>query len=414
MADDNTTAGFDIEKFFSLSLDLLCIADTSGAFKRINPAFTEVLGWTQEELLSRPCFDFIHPDDIASTSTVLDQLALGQPTLSFENRFRERDGGYRWLSWRAFPDPITGLLYATARDVTERKRLEQEIRGRARRFEALLHSVVDAVITIAPDGTVDGFNDAAERIFGYPADLVLGRNVSMLMGEDHAAQHDGYIAHYLQTGEQRVLGRVRELQARRADGTLFPIELRVSAFNLDGEERYVGTVSDISERHRLQQAQDHVRALNTRDVMQQGRIETATGMLHDLGNALTGIGGRLVDVRSQSGNVGAIVQLERTVALLEHHNEAIDVALEGRAALLLEVLNAIVATLKARAETAAEDLGKAFTYVAHRCPGAAGYTPPLCDAGRPAATAAALGAGPAHRCQVDARRRSSKGVTRRS
>src|SRR5262249_51666545 len=104
----------ELDRFFLLSLDMLCIADTTGQFKRVNPVWQDALGWTPEELTSRPYFAFIHPDDLASTMRESARLADGASLVSFENRYQCKDGSYRWLSWKAAPVPEHGLIYATA------------------------------------------------------------------------------------------------------------------------------------------------------------------------------------------------------------------------------------------------------------------------------------------------------------
>jgi PAS domain S-box-containing protein len=115
------------DKFFSLSIDMLCISNGDGYFKRLNPAFEHTLGYTVEELTDRPFLDFVHPDDAAVTlAEVEKQLSAGMPALHFENRYRCKDGTYRWLAWTSMPDVETGMMYALARDVTARKSLEAE------------------------------------------------------------------------------------------------------------------------------------------------------------------------------------------------------------------------------------------------------------------------------------------------
>ncbi|MFZ6765604.1 diguanylate cyclase domain-containing protein [Undibacterium sp. Di26W] len=110
------------EAFFSLSLDMLCIATTSGYFHKVNRAFERTLGYTQEELLSRSFLDFVHPEDLEKTRQEVDKLRMGIDTISFDNRYQHKDGGYRWLNWTT-PAPIPGsnFLYAVARDVTEQR-----------------------------------------------------------------------------------------------------------------------------------------------------------------------------------------------------------------------------------------------------------------------------------------------------
>ncbi len=118
---------FDLDRFFDYALDLFCIAGTDGYFKRVNPAFERTLGYTARELLSRPFVELIHPDDRPETVAEVGNLASGAPTLSFENRYRCKDGSYRDLQWTSFPEPGTGLLYAVARDVTERRGREDRV-----------------------------------------------------------------------------------------------------------------------------------------------------------------------------------------------------------------------------------------------------------------------------------------------
>ena len=108
----------EFQKYFELSLDMLCIAGTDGYFKRVNPAFERTLGWSTEELLSQPFMDFVHPDDVEATAREIEKLSQGIPTISFENRYRCSDGGYRCLLWNSYPQQETGLLYAIARDIT--------------------------------------------------------------------------------------------------------------------------------------------------------------------------------------------------------------------------------------------------------------------------------------------------------
>ncbi len=116
------------DRYFTLSLDMLCIAGPDGYFKHLNPAFTETLGFTADELLARPFLDFIHPDDHASTLAEVETLSQGKPTIRFENRYRCKDGSWKTLSWKVQPFTEEGLLYATARDITEQNAAQEELR----------------------------------------------------------------------------------------------------------------------------------------------------------------------------------------------------------------------------------------------------------------------------------------------
>jgi PAS domain S-box-containing protein len=120
----------EFRNYFDLSLDMLCIAGTDGYFKRVNPAFERILGWSTEELLSRRFLDFVMPDDLKKTEDEISRLAQGRPTISFENRYMCQDGTEKRLAWTAHPEPNTGLIYAIARDVTDLMREREEASDR--------------------------------------------------------------------------------------------------------------------------------------------------------------------------------------------------------------------------------------------------------------------------------------------
>jgi PAS domain S-box-containing protein len=125
------------DRLFTLSPDLLCIAGVDGYFKRLNPAFAETLGFTNQELLAKPFVEFVHPEDRGATVDEVEKLGAGATTVLFENRYRRKDGTYVWLAWKAVPVTEEGLIYAAARNVTEQKRAEQDLRARARQQEAV-------------------------------------------------------------------------------------------------------------------------------------------------------------------------------------------------------------------------------------------------------------------------------------
>ena len=121
------------ERFFDLSVDMLCVANTSGRFVELNEAWTRTLGWSTEELCAVPFTDFVHPEDVAATVEEAMSLGDGHETVHFENRYQRKDGTYVWLSWKATaaqdPDAPEGerLIFAVARDISDRKRLEDAL-----------------------------------------------------------------------------------------------------------------------------------------------------------------------------------------------------------------------------------------------------------------------------------------------
>jgi two-component system sensor histidine kinase/response regulator len=117
----------ELATLFDTSPDMLCIAGVDGTFRRLNPAWEKTLGFTTAELMSRPYVDFVHPDDRRATSDEAGAVADGKGSVCFENRYLCKDGSYRWLSWKSTPLPGEGLVYAVARDVTDRKRVAEEL-----------------------------------------------------------------------------------------------------------------------------------------------------------------------------------------------------------------------------------------------------------------------------------------------
>jgi PAS domain S-box-containing protein len=125
---DGRRAQAELDGFFTLSLDMLCIANVEGYFLRLNPLWESVLGMTREELQSRPWLDFVHPDDREATVRAKATVGAGTKLLAFENRYRCGDGSYKWLQWSATSSPSLGLVYGCARDITDRKRADEALR----------------------------------------------------------------------------------------------------------------------------------------------------------------------------------------------------------------------------------------------------------------------------------------------
>lgn len=166
------------DQLFSLSLDLICVAGTDGYFKRVNPAFERVLGYPTEEILSRPFIEFVHVDDVHATLAEVERLASGNPTARFENRYRRKDGGYTHLEWAAAPMVDQGLIYAIARDITDRRRaarVQQELYAQNRQLVAareIQQSLLPQATPVLPGYDVTGSSIQAHEVGGDYFDFI--------------------------------------------------------------------------------------------------------------------------------------------------------------------------------------------------------------------------------------------------
>ncbi|MEQ9331706.1 PAS domain S-box protein [Thalassobaculum sp.] len=140
------------------------------------------------------------------------------------------------------------------RDISARKQAERELSDSLARLRAVIGTAVDGVILIDSNGIVQSFNAACEGLFGYQADEVVGHNVRMLMPEPYHGEHDGYLQHYLDTGERKIIGIGREVSARRKDGTVFPIELSVGEAQQGADRIFVGIIRDVTARKEAETA----------------------------------------------------------------------------------------------------------------------------------------------------------------
>jgi PAS domain S-box-containing protein len=147
--------------FFDLSADMVCIADIDGCFRQVNESFSRVLGYSREEILSRPFMEFTHPDDRAGTAHVIEeQLKKGKAVLRFEARYLRKDGGIVWLEWASRPLVAEGVTFAIARDVTERKQAEAELS----RIASFPERNENPIVEIDAKGKVSYMNPAARRL----------------------------------------------------------------------------------------------------------------------------------------------------------------------------------------------------------------------------------------------------------
>jgi eukaryotic-like serine/threonine-protein kinase len=215
----------ELVRFFNLSIDLFCIANTQGFFWRINDNFTRTLGYTVKELTSKPFIDFVHPDDQPETLDEIRKLSKGEPTIQFINRYRHKNGNYISLEWTARSLEEEGVIYAVARDISDRIRLEREnlrIESDCFRLTEIVDSATDAIIGKDLNGVIQNWNMGAEKLFGYTRAEMIGHNINRLFPLDRLYE-ESEILEKIRNGE-----RVEHFKTVRIHKSGKPIDISVS------------------------------------------------------------------------------------------------------------------------------------------------------------------------------------------
>ena len=256
----------------------------------VNDAVCDMLGYSREELVGRNFAEFVHPEDLPRVQALASQLIAGKiPSYRVERRYIRRDGNPVWArvtSSLAQGGTSEAYRVAVIQDISASKATEEALREREARLRSILDTAPEALITIDRRGCIESFSRSAEALFGYQANEVIGKNVSMLMPSPYREEHDGYLERYERTGEKRIIGIGRVVSAQRKDGSVFPMELAVGEVTLGGERIFTGFIRDLTATRKIEQ--------ELRQAQKMEAVGQLTGgIAHDFNNLLTVILGNL-------------------------------------------------------------------------------------------------------------------------
>jgi|GEM_PF-5509322 len=258
-----------------------------------NRAAQTIFGYSADEMIGKPMALLLPPGLEDEEDAILEKIKRGERIDHFETRRLCKDGVVIDISTTISPvyDDEGALVGASkvARDITATKRSQQELIEREAHLQSVLDTVPDAMIVIDTRGIIQSFSTTAEKLFGYSADEVLGRNVSMLMPEPYSSQHDSFLARYMATGEKRIIGIGRVVVGRRKDTSTFPMELAVGEMRSGDRRFFTGFVRDLTERQQTQQRLQDLQA----ELIFMSRFtalgEMASTLAHELNQPLTAI-----------------------------------------------------------------------------------------------------------------------------
>jgi two-component system sensor kinase FixL len=274
------------------AVDAIVLIDSRGRIEAFNPAAERLFGYREAEVVGQNVSMLMpqpyrgeHDDYLARYLATADKKIIG---IGREVIGQRRDGTTFPLHLAVGETEVDGEKKFTGiiHDLSTRVNLEDRLRASEARWRSILESAVDAIVVIDARGCIEWFNPAAERMFGYAEADMIGKNVNILMPSPYHEEHDGYMAHYLATGEKRIIGIGRQVTGRRRDGTTFPVRLSVGEMQVNGERKFTGILADLSARVRMEE--------QLREQTSLARLgEMAAVIAHEVKNPLAGIRGAI-------------------------------------------------------------------------------------------------------------------------
>lgn len=290
----------------------IIVHGADGVIIRWSAGCEALYGWSGGEAVGQTVHQLLQTRFPVPLEEIRGHVALHK-TWQGEVEHRTRDGrsvfiASRWVE-AVLSAEAGSIIIQTNNDVTEMKRVQNDLAEREAHLRSILDTVPESMIVIDDAGIINSFSAAAERLFGYLADEVCGQNVKVLMPNPDRTAHDDYISRYLTTGERRIIGYGRVVTGLRKDGSTFPMELSVGEARTNGRRIFTGFIRDLTSRHKIEE-----------ELRQSQKMEAigqlTGGLAHDFNNLLTVISGNLemMEYRLSDPNLRVLLQEAQSAA----------------------------------------------------------------------------------------------------